>query len=229
MFKKLFQGLLVLTALSIAFPALADEVSQPSAAMIASVSIPVVQPLPETLPRPQLTDPWPGVVASLKGGLYSTSAQQRYSALLWQLPMTVTNADYAALVKNGTFVCLEDGPYLEVIAKLNCVRPETAQFVETMAHDYTSAACGRLVITEASRLTTVKPRGSSPDTVHPFGMAVDIRLLRIEPRCADWIRTYVLEKEALKLIDGTEHVGTQLHMHLVVPKAPAATQLAHMR
>ncbi len=229
MLKQFTLGLsMFFAALFISSSALADEIPQVQVT-IATVSIPVVQPVPETPPRPQITDPWPGVVASLKGGLYSTSAQQRYSALLWQLPMTVTSADYAALVKNGTFVCLEDGPYLEVIAEWKCVRPETAQFVQTMARDYTAAACGRLVVTEAGRLTKVKRRGSSPDTVHPFGMAVDIRLVRIEPRCADWIRTYVLEKEALKLIDGTEHFGTQLHMHLVVPKAPPAMQLAHVR
>lgn len=228
MIKILLNGLLVLAALSITPSVFAEENIQPETTEISTTSVPVVETTPTTPaprirrgevcpPVPLAWQAWPAETVSLVGGCQTTSKQQRFHALKWKLPIASSATDYWSLVTNGSFVCLENGEYLQVVAKWKCGRLETVRFLAMMSKDYSAAACGKLVVTDFGRPETIKRSGSSPDTVHPFGMAVDIRLLRIEPRCADWIRAYVLEKEALKLVDGTEHVGTALHMHLVVP------------
>ena len=225
--NRLFNGLLVLAALLISHPAFADEVPQAQMS-VESVSIPVVQPLPAPEarvvqgvvcpPKPAATDPWPTYTVSLVGGCYTTSEQQRSFALSKGLPLASNEAEYRALIANGTFVRLESGPYLQVLAGRPYVRAETAQFVQQMAQSYSGAGCGRMIVIGAGRLTTEIYENSSPFTVHPFGMAVDIRTnarFGISTTCADWLRAYAKEKEAELLADGTHELDPE-HLHLVV-------------
>jgi hypothetical protein len=210
--NTLLNGLLVLAALS--FPALVY-------AEVRASSVPSQESRPT---RPKPTDAWPSSVASLRGGLYTTSEQQRFNAVKWGLPYTDSESDFLNLVSSGIFVRLENTATLKVLAKHPFVRSETAQFVYTMAQTYNTVAnCGTLFVTGAGRLPKEVYDDSSLYTVHPYGMAIDVRLKFIEQRCADWIRSYVLEKEQLQLIDATEHGDARLHMHIVV--VPKQTRL----
>lgn len=246
MIKKLFQGLLVLTALLNSPSAFADEMPQ-SQMSVEFGSIPVVQPLPQPNtslrikrgevcpPIPAPTDPWPTEGVSLVGGCQSTSAQQYAYAKSRGLPSARNEAEFQILLANGTFVPIEAGPFLQVLAKRPYARPETVRMVYELAPQYTAAGCGKLTVTDAARLTSEVYKGSSPDSVHPFGMAVDLRLRFITPVCADWLRAKGRDFEAQKRSDVTEH-GTdddtspvKLHLHWVEIAPDQEVQFAHMR
>jgi hypothetical protein len=109
-----------------------------------------------------------------------------------------------------------EGPYIHSIAKRPYVLPSTFRFIERLSADYYAEGCGRLTITSASRLVSERPRNGSVYSVHPVGMAVDVRVNGIGEQCETWLNTYLLAKEALGEVDATrEHRPP--HYHLVVP------------
>jgi hypothetical protein len=139
-------------------------------------------------------------------------------AQMRQLSFLETEMDYATRIANGQLIRLE-GDSLHSIARRPYVLPSTYRFVERLAFAYRANGCGRLTITSASRLVSERPRNGSVFSVHPAGMAVDVRVNGIGERCEDWLNAYLLEKEALGEVDATrEHRPP--HYHLVVPVEP---------
>jgi hypothetical protein len=222
MTKQLFNGLLVLAALLIPSLSFANSVpitptpSQPT----DTVSIPVIQPLPVDDKLPAL---WLTGRVSLVGGEVSSSKQQFGYAMENQLPFMTNEADYETRIASGYFVRLE-GPFLEVHAKRPYALPSTVAFATEMSVAYNTFGCGRLVIKDTLRLTTERPKNGSPESVHPAGMALDIRTKYIPVECADWLRTYISQKEAEGKVDGTQEWKPE-HLHIVVPLQPRGPSL----
>ena len=107
------------------------------------------------------------------------------------------NADYR--VKGVTF------PY---------VLPATRTFVHRLAAEYRDVCRERLTITSAVRPSSRQPRNAVAKSVHPTGLAVDLR----KPKgrvCRDWLRERLLELEADGAVDATEEYRPP-HFHLVV-------------
>src|SRR5690606_37962047 len=65
-------------------------------------------------------------------------------------------------------------------------RPELALFIERLGTQYRSACREQLVVTSLTRPTTRQPRNASARSVHPTGMAVDLRYSR-DSRCRKWL------------------------------------------
>jgi hypothetical protein len=231
MTKLLFKVLLVLAALLISSPVHADSSSSSVGVVpIDIVSIPVIQQLPPVNPssrikrgevcppEPEPSDPWPADAVSLVGGCQTTSKQQLQYAKGRQLPLMTTVAEYKERIASGYFVPFE-GPYLHVLADRPYALPSTVAFVTEMSVAYKAAGCGKLVVRDALRLTTERPKNGSIHSVHPAGMAVDIRVQYIKSECADWLRSYVRLKEAAGKVDGTHELKPE-HLHVVVPIEP---------
>jgi len=86
------------------------------------------------------------------------------------------------------------------------------------------ASCGeRLVVTGALRLTSRHVANGHPKSVHPTGMAVDLR----SPygRCRRWLRTALLALERSGRVDATEERRPP-HFHLTVFPEPAPAAAA---
>lgn len=214
--NRLFNGLLVLAALLISHSAFANSV--PTAATtqpITAVSIPVIQPLPVDDKTPYL---WLTGRVSLVGGEVSSSQQQLGYAQEQQLPFMGTEAEYQTRISSGYFVRLES-PFMEVHARRPYALPSTVVFVAELAREYYAAGCGLLVVKDALRLTSERPSNGSLYSVHPAGMAVDIRTKYIPTECADWLRAYTSQKEAEGKVDGTQEWKPE-HLHVVVPIEP---------
>jgi hypothetical protein len=94
---------------------------------------------------------------------------------------------------------------------------EVRAYVEHLAAEY-HAACGeRLVITSALRPMSKRPRNGSVKSVHPTGIAVDVR----KPKrrlCRDWLRQLLLQHEREGAIEATEEFRPP-HFHVVVLQA----------
>lgn len=81
-------------------------------------------------------------------------------------------------------------------------RPEVALFLERLASQY-RAACGeQLVVTSLTRPTSRQPRNASDRSVHPTGMAVDLRYSG-DRRCRNWLEDVLLSLERGGVLDVT--------------------------
>lgn len=93
------------------------------------------------------------------------------------------------------------------------VRPEVRLFVERLASQY-HAACGqRLVVTSATRPRNQQPRNASPLSVHPTGMAVDLR--RPPGRCRTWLENVLLSLDRIGVLNATRE-SRPPHYHVAV-------------
>ena len=91
--------------------------------------------------------------------------------------------------------------------------PTTRTFVERLAAQY-RAGCGeQLVVTSAIRPVAKQPRNSSDYSVHPTGIAVDLR--KPSGKCLTWLRKTLLALEDRGVLDGTEERSPP-HFHVVI-------------
>jgi hypothetical protein len=92
--------------------------------------------------------------------------------------------------------------------------PSARIFVNRLAAQY-HAQCGeRLVITSAVRPSTLRLVNSADRTVHPTGMAVDIRKPRAR-RCLSWLRQTLLSLETQGVLEATEEHRPP-HFHVAI-------------
>jgi len=94
---------------------------------------------------------------------------------------------------------------------------ETRDYIEHLGAEY-HAACGeRLVVTSALRPMSRRPRNGSVKSVHPTGIAFDIRKPK-RRMCRDWLRQLLLQHEREGAIEATEEFRPP-HFHVVVLQA----------
>ncbi len=99
------------------------------------------------------------------------------------------------------------------------VQPAVKTFVNRLAAQY-RAACGeRLVVTSAVRPLNAQPHNASDRSVHPTGMALDLRKPR--GRCLTWLRSTLVALDKQGLISATEEFRPP-HFHVAVYPRPYA-------
>lgn len=93
-------------------------------------------------------------------------------------------------------------------------RPAVKLFVERLSRQYHAATGERLVVTSLTRPLTHQPRNASDNSVHPTGMALDIR--RSGSRAArKWLEQNLLVMEGRGVIEAT-HERHPPHYHVAV-------------
>ena len=105
-------------------------------------------------------------------------------------------------------------------------RPEVRMFVSRLASQY-RASCGeRLVVTSLTRPESRQPRNASDRSVHPTGMAVDLRLSR-KTSCRRWLERVLLELERSRVLEATRE-RRPAHYHVAVFPQPYASYVASL-
>ncbi|MGH7554672.1 MAG: DUF5715 family protein [Longimicrobiales bacterium] len=97
-------------------------------------------------------------------------------------------------------------------------RPALRTFVERLAGQYRSACGERLIITSLTRPLSYQPRNSSELSVHPAGMAVDLRASR-NSSCRRWLERTLLSLEKQGLLDATRE-RFPAHYHVALFPTP---------
>jgi hypothetical protein len=93
------------------------------------------------------------------------------------------------------------------------VLPSTRAFIARLGRDY-RAGCGeQLVVTGAVRPESYRLTNASDRSVHPTGMAIDLR--RPSGRCLTWLRRALLNHERRGAIEATEE-RRPAHFHVAV-------------
>ena len=103
-------------------------------------------------------------------------------------------------------------------------RPAVKLFVERLASQY-RAACGeKLVVTSLTRPEAKQPRNASDLSVHPAGMAVDLRISQ-RAACRKWLESTLLSLEKQGVLDATRERYPP-HYHVAVFPNPYQTYVA---
>lgn len=163
---------------------------------------------------------------SLRGSPASVDRIHR-QALAHGLHFYETGAGIHRAVERGRFVRLAgNADYRVHNVSYPFVLPETHTFVTRLAAQY-RAACGeQLVVTSALRPKSMRLSNSVDKSVHPTGMAVDLRR-PTNPRCLGWLRTTLLAIEAGGAIEAVEERRPP-HFHVAVFPRPYSGHLARV-
>jgi hypothetical protein len=147
-----------------------------------------------------------------------------------------TPADVWAQVARGALIHADnDGDYRLANVSFPVARPEVIVFLEHLAADY-RAACGeRLVVTSLTRPINRQPSNSSRLSVHPAGMAIDLRI-PAKAECRRWLEARLLELQAADLLEVIRerrpphyHVGLFPAAYREFLEAEVAAERARMR
>lgn len=93
-------------------------------------------------------------------------------------------------------------------------RPEVELFLRRLAEQYRQACGEKLVVTSLTRPQNRQPRNASEQSVHPTGMAMDLRLSRSRA-CRDWLEGTLVNLEKARLLEATrERYPAHYHVAL---------------
>ena len=155
---------------------------------------------------------------SLDGSL-AAMERQRTAAVAARVPFheDVTSV-YRAIVDGDLVRVVNTADYRLHMVSFPYARPEAALLLEHLAEGY-RGACGRqLVVTSLTRPRSEQPRNASRRSVHPAGLAIDLR--RSDRRsCRQWLERALLDLERDGLVEATrEHWPPHYHV-AVLPSA----------
>ncbi|MBX6331306.1 MAG: hypothetical protein IRY91_05605 [Gemmatimonadaceae bacterium] len=160
---------------------------------------------------------------SLRGSHRAVSRPYRY-AKTHDLTFLRTSSAVRRALHEGDFVRLGANPhYVLHEVSFPYVTPTTRLFVRRLAAQYHNACGERLVITSAVRPKVAQPANASPRSVHPTGIAIDLR--RPTGKCLRWLRSTLLTLERRGVVEATEE-HHPAHFHVVVYGAPYRQYLA---
>jgi LysM repeat protein len=148
-------------------------------------------------------------------GSRSSMVRQNSVAKAHDFTFLRTTNDVSQFVDRGFLVRISGNSNYELAGvSFPYARPQVRTFVQRLASQY-RAACGeRLVVTSLTRPQSRQPRNASSRSVHPTGMAID---LRVSDRrsCRSWLEGTLLSLERQGVLDATrEHRPPHYHIAL---------------
>lgn len=126
-----------------------------------------------------------------------------------------TSAGVEKAAANGRFVELSgNSDYRVHNVSYPYVLPATRTFVERLARQYRSACGEQMVVTSGIRPKSLRLANSVDKSVHPTGMAVDLRK-PTNSRCLSWLRSTLLHLDQAGTVDAVEERRPP-HFHVAV-------------
>jgi hypothetical protein len=141
--------------------------------------------------------------ASLKGSS-SSMVRQNDVAKANDYSFLRSAAQVERFVAEGFLVPIESTGSLEVSSGVSypVARPQMKIFLERLGRQYYEGCGEPLVVTSLVRPTSEQPRNSHPLSVHPAGMAADLRISQTQA-CRAWLESTLLSLEGRELLDVT--------------------------
>ena len=127
-----------------------------------------------------------------------------------------------ALATSGALVEVTENEHLS-LSKVSYpfTRPEVRDFIERFAARYHEATGTRLIVTSLTRPSALQPRNAHKLSVHPAGMAVDLRV-PTDPAARAFLEKSLLEMETAGALDVTrEHAPPHYHIAVFAEKYQA--------
>jgi hypothetical protein len=148
-------------------------------------------------------------------GSPSSMVHQHQVAVSEEYSFLRTPKDVQKLASAGALVRVEDNEDL-TLSKVSYpfTRPEVKAFVERFAAEYHDATGTKLVVTSLTRPESTQPKNAHKLSVHPAGMAVDLRV-PADAGSRAYLEKSLLAMERAGVLDVTrEH--TPAHYHIAV-------------
>ncbi len=125
-------------------------------------------------------------------------------------------AQLSELVEEGKFVRLPGNAYYRVNDGVSYpfARPEVRLFVERLAEQYYEGTGEQLVVTSLTRPKSNQPRNSHELSVHPAGIAIDLRISDKHLSRA-WLEAVLLKLEKSDVLDITRERWPP-HYHVAI-------------
>ena len=158
---------------------------------------------------------------SLRGS--KASVEKMYDfAQSHRYPFYLTPATLDAAIARGRLVPLTGDENYELTRGVgfSYATAEAREFITQFAPQYLAACGAPLTVTSAARPMSRQPRNANPHSVHPTGIAVDIRRPYPGP-CLTWVRTALAQLESRGFVEATEE-HHPAHLHIAVLRAPGA-------
>lgn len=156
-----------------------------------------------------------GVQAQTLRGSNASMVRQNTIAKDHDYTFLRTSGDVSRFVDNGYLVPLRGNANYELAnVSFPYARPQVATFIQRLSSQYHSACGERLVVTSLTRPQSRQPRNASSRSVHPTGMAVD---LRVSDRrsCRNWLENTLLSLERQGILDATREYRPP-HYHIAL-------------
>jgi len=151
---------------------------------------------------------------SLKGSKTSMERQHQ-EALKYGYTFIQNGQGVSDFVAAGHLVKIDRGRHVDLHdVSYPFARPAVKTFVDRLSAQYFAQCREKLTVTSLTRPKNRQPANASSESVHPTGMAVD---LRIPPpgKCRSWLEKTLLELEAGGLLDVTRERNPP-HYHVAV-------------
>lgn len=152
--------------------------------------------------------------ADLHGSRTSMRRQWR-AARKNDLTLLKTAADVRRFVRAGRLVRVRPTRSVALArVRFPYARPAVRTFVRRLGGQYRRACGEKLVVTSLTRPLSLQPPNASRLSVHPAGMAVDLRRSGSQ-RCRRWLERTLLDLERAGLLEAT-HEHHPPHYHVAV-------------
>ena len=93
-------------------------------------------------------------------------------------------------------------------------RPAVKLFVERLSEQFRTACGETLTVTSLTRPLNEQPTNAHDESVHPTGMAVDLRVPG-GARCRDWLNSVLLSLEGTGVLEATRE-RSPAHYHIAI-------------
>lgn len=166
----------------------------------------------------------PAQAQTLKGSPASVE-RQYLTAVAYGYGFSETSRDVRSQVSRGELLPVEPGRHLDLHdVSFPFARPEVRVFIERLSAQYHSACGEKLVVTSLVRPQDRQPANAAANSVHPTGMAVDLRIPSTS-RCRSWLEKTLLSLEGNDILDVTRERNPP-HYHVAVFTQSYASYLA---
>jgi LysM repeat protein len=126
-----------------------------------------------------------------------------------------TTSDVREFVEKGLLVPVKGNSNLKLAdVSFPYTRPAVKTFIDRLAPQYKDGCGEKLVVTSLTRPLSRQPRNASDLSVHPAGMALDLRASR-KSSCRRWLEGTLLSLEAKGVLEATRE-RRPAHYHVAI-------------
>jgi LysM repeat protein len=161
---------------------------------------------------------------TLKGS--RTSVRTQYElAQSYGFSFINTAKELTQIVESGELQKVSSGRYIELHSvSFPYAVAETSLFLERLSQQYVAACGEKLTVTSLLRPVNRQPVNAVALSVHPTGMAVDLRIPQ-KSKCRSWLEETLLALEKERVLDVTRERFPP-HYHVAVYAEPYAARVA---
>ena len=156
-----------------------------------------------------------GLDAQALRGSRTAMRKQNHVAQDLEYSFLRTTSDVREFVEKGLLVPVSGSSAVKLDGvSFPYTRPAVKTFIERLGPQYKDACGEKLVVTSLTRPLSRQPRNASDLSVHPAGMALDLRTSR-RSSCRRWLESTLLSLESKGVLEATKE-RRPAHYHVAV-------------